>query len=354
MYEAVRQRDASAAGLFFLAVTTTGIFCRPGCPAKTPHRENCEFFPTAAAAMQAGYRACMRCRPLLGIGQVPTWASQLAQRLESQPTTQLTAADARAAGIHPATAARYFKKHMGATFQALSRAGRIGVALATVRNGAGMQSAASRAGFESESGFRKAVGELFGSTPALAASQNIQPLAARWLPTPLGPMLAVASDDGICLLEFIDRRMLATNINTLRTRLKRPIATAPSNHLDTLDRQLTEYFTGKRSQFNLPLHIAGTPFQESVWAQLLKIPAGQVRSYAQIAKAIGRPTAVRAVARANGDNRLAILIPCHRVIGSDGTLTGYGGGLDRKQRLLDIEGYQPVAGRGQVLLATAR
>lgn len=198
-----------------------------------------------------------------------------------------------------------------------------------------MASAAMKAGFESESGFRKAAAELFGSVDP---ASSLAPLAARWLETPLGPMVAVACESGLCLLEFLDRRMLETNFKVLRIRLGRPIVPAPNPYLDQIQNELAEYFQGKRREFEVPLQVAGTVFQEIVWKGLREIPYGITCSYQDLAKAIGKPTSVRAVAKANGDNRLAIVIPCHRVIGADGTLTGYGGGLDRKARLLEIEG----------------
>ncbi len=166
-------------------------------------------------------------------------------------------------------------------------------------------------------------------------------LVARWLDTPLGPMLAVAGDEGLALLEFVDRRALTTQIAVLRRRFGRtvvPESTArPHAILERLAAELGDYFAGRLTRFTLPLLTPGTPFQEQVWAELRAIAPGQTRSYAQIARAIGRPSATRAVARANGDNRVAIIIPCHRVIGADGSLTGYGGGLWRKQRLLELE-----------------
>ncbi|MCG3123343.1 MAG: Bifunctional transcriptional activator/DNA repair enzyme Ada [Phycisphaerales bacterium] len=344
MYDAFRRRDAALAGKFYMAVTSTGIFCRPGCPAKLPRPERCEFYPTPAAAMQAGYRPCLRCKPLQGPGEVPAWAAGLAALLAADPPRLVTADDARRLGVHPATAARYFRARMGSTFQALSRARRVGAAIASLRAGqVGLSRAVRQAGFESESGFRKAASELFGSR-AMQDANDLRTLTARWLTTPLGPMVAVASDTGVCLLEFLDRRMLETNFRTLRGRLGCPIVPGASPFLDQVERELAEYFAGRRSVFDVPLHAPGTPFQELVWAELRRIPSGQTRSYQQIAAAIGRPSAVRAVARANGDNRIAILIPCHRVIGADGSLTGYGGGLDRKARLLEIEGVAGVSG----------
>ena len=155
--------------------------------------------------------------------------------------------------------------------------------------------------------------------------------------TPLGPMVAGATERELVLLEFGDRPMLPTQLRRIETRLSCTCTSGESPVFDALRSQLDQYFNSERQQFDVVLRAPGTPFQERVWTELRAIPAGATRSYADIAAAIGQPTAVRAVARANGDNRIAILIPCHRVIGSDGALTGYGGGLWRKRRLLDLE-----------------
>jgi len=150
-------------------------------------------------------------------------------------------------------------------------------------------------------------------------------------------MLAGATAQGICLLEFVDRRMLETQVERLNKALQAEFVPGFNPHLDSLNIQLAEYFRGERREFELPLVLSGSAFQRQVWEGLQTIPYGSTRSYKEQAALIGRPEAVRAVARANGDNRIAILIPCHRVIGSDGSLTGYGGGLWRKQYLLDLE-----------------
>ena len=155
--------------------------------------------------------------------------------------------------------------------------------------------------------------------------------------TPLGEMVAGATDDGICLLEFIGRRMLPTEYKDLTRLLKTTLGVGDNIHLKSLSSQLNEYFTGDRIEFNLSLITSGTDFQQAVWKELLKIPYGTTRSYQQQADALSRSDSVRAVANANGMNRISIIIPCHRVIGSDGRLTGYGGGLKRKRWLLDHE-----------------
>ena len=163
------------------------------------------------------------------------------------------------------------------------------------------------------------------------------------LPTPLGPMVVGVTDDGVCLLEFADRRMLETQLQRLRRHLGCVFVPGTHRLIDDLGRELDEYFRGERLAFDLPLLLPGTDFQRRVWHRLLDIPAGKTRSYTDIAIAVERPEAVRAVGRANGDNRIAILVPCHRVVGADGRLTGYGGGLWRKQRLLEIEGADSSA-----------
>jgi AraC family transcriptional regulator of adaptative response/methylated-DNA-[protein]-cysteine methyltransferase len=155
--------------------------------------------------------------------------------------------------------------------------------------------------------------------------------------TPLGEMIAGATDEGVCLLEFSDRRMLPTEYKDLTRLLKTTLEDGESKHLMTLRKQLKEYFNGRRKEFTIPLVTPGTEFQQAVWKELQNIPFGSTRSYQQQAVELNRPDSARAVANANGMNRISIIIPCHRVIGNDGHLTGYGGGLKRKKWLLDHE-----------------
>ncbi len=160
---------------------------------------------------------------------------------------------------------------------------------------------------------------------------------------PLGRLVLGADDSGVCLLEFTDRRRIETQLASLRSAFRRPLVEGDHPMLERLRAQLAEYFDGRRRTFDLPLRLAGTPFQERVWNALLTIPYGEVRSYGEIARAIGAPSAVRAVGRANGTNRIAIVVPCHRVIGADGSIVGYGGGMRRKEWLLGLErGDRPL------------
>lgn len=162
-------------------------------------------------------------------------------------------------------------------------------------------------------------------------------LFLSWLESPLGALVAGATEEGICFLEFSDRRKLDTRLSTLRKLFRVPVVPGTNRHLDQLRSELAGYFDGERRSFSVPLTSPGTPFQRRVWEQLLAIPYGEIRSYEDLAVVLGQPKAVRAVGHANGLNRIAIVIPCHRVIGKDGGLGGYGGGLRRKQDLLDLE-----------------
>lgn len=367
MYKALSRRDSAYEGIFYTAVKTTGIFCRPTCKARTPLAKNIEFFPTTASALAAGYRACKRCKPLDQPGTPPRWLTDLRSQVDRNPSLNLRDTDLRAMHLEPATARRQFKRHYGMTFYAYARARRVGTAFQTLRTGnPKMTQLQSAAGYESESGFREACEKLLGTSSP--THTNILP--ARWLTTPLGPMLALADDTGLHALEYIDRRGLERQLLRLRKSLNASILPANHPHLDAIEKEMALYFEGKSflgspslregaggwvpelfntpkrannsnkraaRPFPIPLTPRGSPFQHQVWNQLRQIPLGTTISYGELAKRIHRPTASRAVARANGDNFLAIVIPCHRVIGSDGSPTGYGGGIWRKLWLLEHE-----------------
>lgn len=244
MYRLMAARDPEAEGVFWVAVRTTGVFCRPSCASRTPLPRNVEFHATPWDALVAGFRPCKRCRPM-----------------------------------HPRGAPR----------------------------------------------------------PPRDATPERELVITR-IETPIGTMVAAAVEDGIAVLDFADRRATRTALRDAARRLRAMPTIGRNPHLDALEIQLHDYFAGTRTTFDLQLARRGTAFEESVWSWLVTIPAGETRTYAQGAAIVGRPRAVRAIGRANGRNPVAIVVPCHRVIGSDGDLTGYGGGLWRKQALLDLEG----------------
>jgi AraC family transcriptional regulator of adaptative response/methylated-DNA-[protein]-cysteine methyltransferase len=342
MERAFYDQDASYDGVFVTGVRTTGIFCRPSCPARKPLRRNLEFFPSIKDALFAGYRPCQRCRPLEADGKPPAWVAGLLGAVARDPERRLHASKLRTLGVSPERARRYFQRTYGMSFDAYCRAQRLGRGLQRLREGEDLASAALDAGYDSESGFREAFGKHFGQPPGKARDQECA--TAAWLRTPLGPMIAAATRRGVCLLEFTDRRMLETQLELLGRRLRLPLVPGEHETLARLKAELGEYFEGKRHAFQVPLHVSGSPFQERVWQELLRIPYGETRSYEEIAKRTGSPGAVRAVGQANGMNRIAIVIPCHRVVNKGGKLGGYGGGLWRKQRLLGLEQGQPIEG----------
>lgn len=335
MHRAVERSDAAFDGVFFIAVRTTGIFCRPSCTARKPLPRNREFYRTAREALLAGYRACKRCRPLELPGSPPAWATDLLARVAASPERRWRDRELRALGVAPERARRYFRRQFGCTFQAYCRAMRLGGAMRQLRLGQTIDRAGLDNGFESASGFREAFSRLFGAPPGRA--RKGRHIAVRWLDSPLGPLVAGAVDEGVCLLEFTDRRALESQVATLRKRFECPALPAEHPLLAVLEDELSEYWSGHRRAFDVPLVHPGTPFEEAVWRLLREIPYGQRRSYEELALELGRPGGQRAVGCANGRNRIGILIPCHRVVNKDGRLCGYGGGLWRKQWLLDLE-----------------
>jgi AraC family transcriptional regulator of adaptative response/methylated-DNA-[protein]-cysteine methyltransferase len=342
MQRAYLNSDASYNGIFFLGVRTTGIFCKPECKARKPLARNVEYFATVKDATFAGYRPCKRCRPLAVNGAPPGWVQRLLEQVDAVPDRRIREWDLRKMGIEPARARRYFQQHYGMSFHAYQRGRRMGQAFTEIRKGQSVTHAALNGGYESASGFREAFGKLFGQAPRAAGSGDC--IYLSWYESPLGPLILGANAKGLCLLEFSDRRMLETQFKVLRARFNCPLLPGENAHLKTIKDELGHYFEGQLKEFTVPLVYPGTQFQEKVWRNLLKIPYGETRSYEDLARAVGSPRAVRAVGTANGCNRIAIVIPCHRVVNKSGKLGGYGGGLWRKQVLLDLE-------RGQRRLA---
>src|SRR5262245_25506912 len=335
MYRALVERDQSFEGLFFACVRTTGIFCRPTCHARKPKPENVEFAPSIQEALHRGYRPCQLCEPMTAGAATPNWLAPLLDEIKRHPDLKLRDHDLRVRGLDPVQVRRTFKRSFGMTFQAYQRACRLGTAMKALHGGARTLDAGLDAGFESDSGFREAFAKVFGDAPGRARGTAL--LAASWIETPLGPMLAIAGDEGLELLEFVDRRALETELRELGRKWKRAIVPGDHPILERTAHQLREYFAGARREFDISLRLQGSPFQIAAWKALCDIPYGETRSYADMARALGKPGAVRAIGRANGQNRLCLVVPCHRVIQADGSLCGYGGGRWRKQWLLDHE-----------------
>jgi AraC family transcriptional regulator, regulatory protein of adaptative response / methylated-DNA-[protein]-cysteine methyltransferase len=314
----------------YVGVKTTGVFCRPTCPARKPKFENCEFYKKAQEALLASFRPCMRCRPLSHPNQVSDLVRTLVDAVEADPSKRWKDRDFEELSVDASTARRQFKKRFGMTFVECARARRMGLAMKQIRTGDAVIDAQLNTGYESSSGFRDAFSKIMGAAPT-KFTQHHKMLKASWLDTKLGPMIAIADETSLYLLEFVDRRGLELEVERLRLKTKAAIIPGVTDPIKSITLELESYFDGKLTQFKTPLHLLGSPFQRLVLDELMRIPYGQTQSYMAQAEAIGKATAYRAVANANGANQLAIVIPCHRIINSNGDLGGYGGGIRRKQ-----------------------
>lgn len=333
-YKALLERDNQYNGLFYVGVKTTGVFCHAICPARKPKFENCEFFYTAKEALFASYRPCKRCNPLLPPNQQSSVIKHLIQAVEKEPEKRWKNQDFKRLGVDESTARRQFKKRFGMTFVEYARARRMGLAMAHIRSGNAVIDAQLEAGYESSSGFRDAFTKALGDAPVRADGKV---LLATWIDTPLGPMLSIVDKEYLYLLEFVDRRGLEKEVERLRQKLKIGIIPGKTEVTAQIEMELTNYFSGKSYEFQTPCFFLGSAFEKSVWKELQLIPVGQTSSYLTMSKNIGKPKSFRAVANANGKNQLAIIVPCHRVINQNGELGGYGGGLSRKQWLINHE-----------------
>ena len=275
------------------------------------------------------------CKPLENLNETPKYIQEILQELIENPTQKFKDYDLVKRGIEPATMRRWFQKNHGMTFQSFQRMFRLNTAFKKLQQGENVIETAYDSGFESLSGFSESFKNIFGVSPKNSKNQHIIDL--KRIETPLGTMYAAATKEGICMLEFTDRKMLETEFKDLAKSLNANIVLGENPHFKVLETELIEYFEGKRSEFTVPLNPVGSSFQKSVWEVLRKIPFGETWSYRKQAEVLGDVKKVRAVANANGMNKISIIIPCHRVIGSDGTLTGYGGGIWRKQKLLELE-----------------
>ncbi|KVC65298.1 XRE family transcriptional regulator [Burkholderia stagnalis] len=332
-YRALVERAADHVGIFYVGVKTTGVFCIATCRARKPKRENVVFYTELKETLNAGYRPCKVCKPTENANTAPPEVAEAIDWVRTHPKERLSDDLLRQRGLSPERIRRWFQQHYGMSFQAFQRSLRINTALEELKAGRSTTDVALDSGYDSLSGFGYTCRKLTGRAPTEAT--NV--ILIHRFTTPLGPMFVCASEQGVCLLEFVDRRMLETEFKDLQRRLRARILAGENAHTRQTEREIGEYFAGTRKQFDLTLDAPGSPFQQSVWQALQAIPYGSTASYGEQAEKLGKPLAVRAVAGANGANRISIVIPCHRVLGKDGTLTGYGGGLARKQWLLDHE-----------------
>lgn len=335
-WAAVSARDRDFDGNFVFAVKTTGIYCRPSCPARHARRRNVLFFPTCEAAEHAGFRACLRCRPKEAPNQRQREAVATACRAletDEPPTLEELAAKA---GSSPFHFHRVFKAMTGVTPKAYAKAHRAAKMRQELSEATTVTEAIYAAGYNASSRFYENANTMLGMTPNKFRRQGSDTEIVYGVgKCSLGTILVARSEKGICAL------MLSDNAAELESEIKRRFIKAKSIKDDkTFSALLTDVIAladEPAKKFDLPLDIRGTLFQQKVWAALRDIPPGETASYAEIARRIGAPSATRAVAQACAANEIAIAIPCHRVVRSDGELSGYRWGPARKRVLLDKE-----------------
>ncbi|MDR2954752.1 MAG: methylated-DNA--[protein]-cysteine S-methyltransferase [Prevotella sp.] len=333
-YKAMLERDSSFEGVFIVGVKTTGIFCRPTCPAK-PKFENCEFFPSPSEAILNGYRPCKICKPLEKLGNPPDGIKQLLKYMEENPADKIKDSDLQKMELEPNQVRRWFLKNYKQTFHAYQRMYRANNAFQRLQSEENITDIAYDSGYNSLSGFGSMFKNVIGTSPQKSKDKRI--INITYIETDLGLMVAAATKKGICMFEFADYKLIDLELRQLSEQFKAPLVQGDNLYFDILRKQLDEYFRGERKGFDIPLDLVGTEFQKMVWLSLLKIPYGRTTTYGKQAELLGKSSSVRAVANANGKNKISIILPCHRVIGADGSLTGYGGGMWRKKKLLEFE-----------------
>jgi AraC family transcriptional regulator of adaptative response/methylated-DNA-[protein]-cysteine methyltransferase len=323
-------KDRRFDGCFVTGVLSTGIYCRPSCPARPPKRENVRFFASPTDAEAAGLRACLRCRPEAQARDEAAVAEAIALLRDTDDVLPLEELADRV-GYSSTHFQKVFKRAVGLSPAAYQRAVRLERASDALTAGEKVTDAIYDAGYSAPSRFYEASGRL-GMTPSAWAAGG-RGVTLRWavVGTSLGPMLVAATDKGVCRLSFNEGR------DALEARFPNAELVEGGEGFAALLQQVVDAVESPGSDHTVPLDVQGTAFQEAVWQELRRIPPGETRSYAQVAAAVGKPGAVRAAGSANGANNVAVLIPCHRVIRSDGSLGGYAYGLPIKQALLDKE-----------------
>ena len=335
---AVVARDASHDGKFVFAVSTTGVYCRPSCPARRPRRTSVQFFSRPEQAEKAGFRACLRCRPRAITGNPQSdFAKAVCRYIEQHLEEAITLVQlGKAFRQSPFHLQRRFKATLGITPREYADSCRLRLLKRNLQNGDNVTRAMYDAGYGSSSRLYEKTSSQLGMTPDKyrrgAIAQTVRYTLAD---SPLGRMLIAATDRGVCAIQF--GRSDGELIEGLKREFPFAVRKADEGGLQAWTEAVLSRMSGRELNASLPLDIRATAFQRRVWTYLQSIPFGATRSYGEVAKAIGEPKAYRAVARACATNPVAVAIPCHRVVREDGSLSGYRWGVDRKKRLLDLE-----------------
>jgi len=350
LWRAVQSRDRASDGTFVYAVRSTGIYCRPSCPSRKPHREQVVFFPLPEAAEQQGFRACQRCRPRAINLRDPRTASvarvcreidaRIRAEADGSNDARLTLATlGRAVGMHSHQLERAFRCVMGITPRQYADAQRMRRLKSNLQKGENVTTALYDAGFGSSRGLYERAPSQLGMTPGTYRQGGAgMQIHYTIVDSPLGRLLVAATDRGISALYLGEKDApLKAALQKEYPRAKIDSDSSGSKNLGGWVSKILAHLRGKEPHLDLPTDVQATAFRRRVWEELKRIPYGATRTYGEVARAIGRPAAIRAVARACATNPVSVVIPCHRVVRADGNLAGYRWGLDRKRALLEHE-----------------
>ena len=337
-WEAVLSRDRRGDGRFVYAVSSTRVYCRPSCPSRRPSRNHVTFFDSPQLAESVGYRACLRCRPQSPIGsEAEERVERARDYLDGHADEPITLRQLAAhVGLSPFHLQRTFTKRVGLSPKAYQNTKRMERFTAFLKRGETITTATYEAGFGSSSRLYARVQEDLGMTPSAFRSGGMGvTLRYTTVPTAVGLMLVAITERGIAAVSLGETE--AALVTSLRSDYPKAVLRRDRNGLEKPVSRLLQCLNRRAAVGRLPLDVKATAFQRKVWQALQQIPRGQTRSYQEVARAIGQPTATRAVARACATNPVAVVIPCHRVVRGTGQLAGYRWGLERKQRLLALE-----------------
>jgi AraC family transcriptional regulator, regulatory protein of adaptative response / methylated-DNA-[protein]-cysteine methyltransferase len=338
MWRAVEARDASVDGRFYVAVRTTGVYCRPSCPSKHAKRENITFYPTPEAAEAAGYRPCLRCKPRESDAPQLAWVKKACDYIRRNEGEKITLDDLTSEiGVSAAHLQRTFKHVMGLTPRQYQEACRVERLKQKLKQGEPVTKAVYGVGYGSTSWLYKDANAKLGMTPgAYRRAGEGMKIRYRVVDSPLGRLLVARTSYGVCHLSLGDSD--AMQEEALRREYPKAEITQEEGKPDPWTLEVIDYLAGRATKLgDIPVDVTGTDFQQRVWRELQSIPRGSIRSYEDVARSIGQPTAARAVSRACATNLVSLIIPCHRVVRKSGGLGGYKWGIERKRRLLESE-----------------
>ena len=337
-YSILGSKNTTYDGLYFTAVKTTGIFCHPSCRARIPKIENVAFFSTIEECLENGFRPCKICKPMDKIGETPNYIVSLIAELHKNPHIKISNDQLKERGVEPHTIRRWFKKNYAITFQSFQRMLRLNYAFENIKKGNSITQSAYESGYESLSGFNESYRSIFGKSASKTKNSTV--INVLRFSSPIGSLIACATEKGLCFLGFVGQKRLEEQFIEIQKVRNAVMLPGKNPHLTKTEKQINEYFAGTRTVFSIPFDLIGTDFRKLVWQALTKIPYGKTITYKGQAIAMNHLKAIRAIASSNGANKISIIIPCHRVIGTNGKLTGYAGGIHKKKWLLEFENKQ--------------